>query len=341
MRTAAIVSTTLFALASLAAACGDGASEDASSGDAAAKPALEKVIYAGSHWYGHAPVWAGIRQGIFKDAGFDVQDSAFGSSPNRVSALEAGAAQFASLGQVAMLQAMAEDRTGFVWIGNQNVAPGNEGLVAIGIDNVAGLRGKRIALNHNTSVHLTTALLLRQAGLDIGRDVEILRADDSAVVDLVRSGEADAGCIWEPYFSDLRNLPGARVLGMDTDTEIYTRFQTMTGPDVVCASRAWVEADMNRATRLLQAYFRAVKWCADNPEALVDLVAERVGKPREVIAVGLSNVVWQDGSAQRVVMSDGRLFGQAEYAAALLVDLELARKVPSFRDWTRPDIPLE
>ena len=46
---------------------------------------------------------------------------------------------FASLGEVAMLTAMARDRRGFYWIGCQNIAPGNEGLVAIGIDSIADL----------------------------------------------------------------------------------------------------------------------------------------------------------------------------------------------------------
>lgn len=326
------------------AACGGGdapaPATGPSGGGSPTPPAAtpEKVVYAGSNWYGHAPVWVGLKEGFFREAGFDVQDRAFGSSPNRVSALEAEAAQFASLGEVAMLQAMAEDRDGFVWIANQDIAPGNEGLVAVGIDSVAGLKGKRIALNYNTSVHLTVALLLRKAGLDIRTDVTVLRADDSAVVDLVRSGEAEAGCIWEPFFTDLRNLPGAVLLGKDTDTEVYERFETMTGPDVVCASRKWVEADPARAKRLFAAYFRAVRWCRDNPDGLVDLVAERVGKPKDVVRTGLAKMIWLDDAAQKVVMSDARMFGQAAFAAQLLVDLDLAKKVPAFRNWTRTDL---
>ncbi len=328
------------------AACGGGEPRSAPAPAGGVAPpgppaARERVVYAGSAWFGHAPAWVGIEKGIFAEAGFDVEDRAFGSSPNRVSALESGAAQFASLGEVAMLQAMAEGREGFFWIGNQDIAPGNEGLVAVGIERVEDLRGKRIAVNFNTSVHITVALLLRKAGLDPAKDVTLLRADDSAVVDLVRSGEAQAGCIWEPFYSDLRALPGARVLGTDTDTEIYERFRTMTGPDVVCASRQWVERDPARAGRLLKAYFRAVAWCRDHPEALLDLVAARVGKPRESVAAAMKNFVWLDGPAQRVVMSDARMFGQAEYASKVLVELGLMKAVPAFRNWTRTDLVLE
>ena len=107
---------------------------------------LERVIYCESSWYGHAPVWVGIRKGIFEKHGFEVVPKAVGGSAKRIEHLEANTAQFASLGEVAMLRAMANDQKGFYWIGCQNIAPGNEGLVAIDISRIEDLRGKKIAL---------------------------------------------------------------------------------------------------------------------------------------------------------------------------------------------------
>jgi len=40
---------------------------------AALGQALPKVVYVGSTWYGHAPVWVGIEKGLFKNEGFDVE----------------------------------------------------------------------------------------------------------------------------------------------------------------------------------------------------------------------------------------------------------------------------
>ncbi|MHC4960354.1 MAG: hypothetical protein ACYTGN_18550, partial [Planctomycetota bacterium] len=95
------------------------------------RPAKDQVIvYAGSAWYGHAPVWAGLKHGIFKKHGFTVRKEAFGGSADRISNLAADNAQFASLGEVAMLAAMARGNRDFYWIGCHNIAPGNEGLVA-------------------------------------------------------------------------------------------------------------------------------------------------------------------------------------------------------------------
>ena len=96
------------------AACGSEEAQDA------------PIVYAGCAWYGHAPVWVGIEKGIFEKHGFEVEERKFGSSSDRINALEADNAQFASLGEVAMLTAMSRDRRDFYWIGCQNIAPGNQ-----------------------------------------------------------------------------------------------------------------------------------------------------------------------------------------------------------------------
>lgn len=320
----------------LVPACGPGAEPTSSGDERGEATALERVVYAGSKWYGHAPVWVGLDQGIFERAGFEVADTSFGGSDDRINALENDDAQFASLGQVAMLAAMSRDRRGFYWIGNQDIAPGNEGLVAVGVESIADLRGKKIAVDLNTSVHITTALLLQSAGLDITKDVEVLKADDSAVVDLVRNGDAAAGCIWEPYYAELRGLPGAKVLGDDRDTSIYKEFGTMTGPDMVCASRQWFDADPERAERLFRAYFEAVTWCKEHPEELNAFIAAKLDKPQDEVAAAMANFQWLDWGDQQTVMSDAVLFGQAAAAAEVLLSLGTVESAPAFRDWTRP-----
>ncbi len=299
---------------------------------------LTRVVYGNSNWYGHAPVWAGIRQGIFEKHGFEVEATPFGSSVKRIEALSNDNAQFASLGEVAMLAAMSRNNERFYWIGNQDIAPGNEGLVGVGVTSIEDLRGKRIAVNLNSSVHITTYELLHAAGLDIGKDVTIVKADDVHVVEILRSGDADAGCIWEPYYSQMKAIEGAVVLGTDKDTSIYKRFKTMTGPDVLCASRTWVDADPERARRLFAAYFESVTWCEEHPDELIDLITKRIDKPRDVVATAMGNFIWLDGADQRTVMSDAMLFGQAQYAAEVLEKMNVIESLPAYRNWTRLDL---
>ncbi len=296
------------------------------------------IVYAGSSWYGHAPVWVGLKQGIFKKHGFRVEERAFGSSSDRINALEADNAQFASLGEVAMLTAMSRNRRDFYWIGCQNIAPGNEGLVASkDVASIADLKGKRIALQRITSVHLTVAMLLEGAGLDITKDVTVLNATDSTVVDMVRRGDADAGAMWEPYYTDLRGIDGMHVLGTDKDTTIYERFKTMSGPDVICASKAWVDADPERAKRFFKAYWEAVAWCKAHPDDLTKLIVERVQKDEASVRRAMKSFVWLTWDDQREMLSGNRMFGQAQVASELLKRMGLLETIPPFRDWTRTD----
>ena len=62
-----------------------------------------KVIAVGSQWYGHIPVWIGIENGIFERHGFKVEWRPIGKSMDRLNAISSGEAQFASLGEIAML----------------------------------------------------------------------------------------------------------------------------------------------------------------------------------------------------------------------------------------------
>jgi ABC-type nitrate/sulfonate/bicarbonate transport system substrate-binding protein len=303
-----------------------------------------KVVAVGSQWYGHIPVWVGIERGIFAPHGFEVEWRAIGKSMDRLNAISSGEAQFASLGEIAMLSAMAQGNTRFYWVGNQDIAPGFEGLVAqAGIDSFEQLRGKRIGFPFGSSVELTARMLLRQHGLDPQRDVRLVNLEVGDVPAVFRAGNVDAALIWEPGFSQLKAVEGANVLGMDTDTEVYRRFGTMTGPDVLVIGKAWVDADPSRARRFLSAYFDSLDWVRAHPEQTIEVVAGRyIQQQPEVIRANLNKFQWQNAAEHQRVMSDRGIFAQADYILEILVEQmgALPRK-PAFRDWVRLDlIPL-
>jgi ABC-type nitrate/sulfonate/bicarbonate transport system substrate-binding protein len=332
-------STARFPLALLLAfltlgSCSDRTPETAAEG-------LEPVVAVGSQWYGHAPVWAGIERGIFEQHGFAVQWRFIGKSMDRLNAISSGEAQFASLGEIAMISAMAQGNERFYWVGNQDIAPGFEGLVARpGIAGYDDLRGRRIGLPFGSSVELTCRMLLRQNGLDPDRDVRLVNLEVGDVPAVFRAGNVDAALIWEPGFSQLTAVAGATVLGMDTDTEVYRRFGTMTGPDVLVMGRAWADSDPERARRFLDAYFQALAWVRDHPEATAGLVqGAYIQQELGLIRENLARFVWHDAGEHRTVMSDRGIFAQAEYIIDILHDqMKAIPRKPDFRRWIRPDL---
>ena len=300
-----------------------------------------RIIAVGSQWYGHIPMWVGIEKGFFAQQGLTVEWRSIGKSMDRLNAISSGEAQFASLGEIAMLSAMAQGNTRFYWVGNQDIAPGFEGLVAAdGISSFAQLKGKKIGFPFGSSVDLTCRMLLRQNGLDPERDVQLVNLEVGDVPAVFAAGRVDAALIWEPGFSRLLEVPGATVLGMDTDTEVYKKFGTMTGPDVLVISKSWVDDDQARARKFMGAYFAAIDWIKQNPDAVVDLVQGKyIQQETALISSNLEKFVWHDLADQKRVMSDAGIFGQAEYVIQILhEDMQAIPVKPDFRKWVNTEI---
>jgi ABC-type nitrate/sulfonate/bicarbonate transport system substrate-binding protein len=298
-------------------------------------------VAVGSQWYGHIPVWVGIERKIFERHGFQVEWRFIGKSMDRLNAISSGEAQFASLGEIAMLSAMAQGNTRFYWVGNQDIAPGFEGLVVRpGIEDFEGLRGKRIGFPFGSSVELTARMLLRQHGLDPDRDVRLVNLEVGDVPAVFRASNVDGALIWEPGFSQLKAVAGAVVLGRDTDTEVYRRFGTMTGPDVLVMGKAWADADPSRAGAFMAAYFEALDWVKVNPQQTVPLVAGRyIQQDETLIKANLKKFKWHGAADNRRVMSDRGIFAQADYILDILHEqMKAIPQKPDFRRWVRLDL---
>jgi ABC-type nitrate/sulfonate/bicarbonate transport system substrate-binding protein len=155
-----------------------------------------------------------------------------------------------------------------------------------------------------------------------------------------RAGNVDAASVWEPGFSQLRDVPGATVLGMDTDTEVYRRFGTMTGPDVLVISRSWLEEDPVRARRFMAAYFEALDWVSAHPAQAAELVQGRyIQQDPELIASNLARFIWYGAADQHRVMSDSGIFAQAEYILDILFDqMHAIPNKPEFRKWVNLEV---
>jgi ABC-type nitrate/sulfonate/bicarbonate transport system substrate-binding protein len=299
------------------------------------------VVAVGSQWYAHTPVWVGIERGIFERHGFSVQWRYIGKSMDRLNAISSGEAHFASLGEIAMLSAMAQGNQRFYWVGTQDMAPGFEGLVAgHGIARFNQLKGKTIGLPFGSSVELTVRMLLAQNGLDPRRDVRLVNLEVGDVPAVFRAGNVDAASIWEPGFSQLRAVPGATVLGMDTDTEVYHRFGTMTGPDVLIISRSWLEENPDTARRFMAAYFEALAWVRAHPEQAAELVQGRyIQQNLELIQEDLDKFVWYGAADQYHVMSDDGIFAQVDYILDILFEqMQAIPNKPDFRQWVNLEI---
>lgn len=240
-----------------------------------------------------------------------------------------------------MLSAMAQGNRRFYWVGNQDIAPGFEGMVAQpGISSFTQLKGKRIGFPFGSSVELTCRILLTQHGLDPKRDVRLVNLEVGDVPAVFRAGNIDAALIWEPGFSQLKAVKGATVLGMDIDTEVYKRFGTMTGPDVLILGKKWVDQNPERARIFMRAYFESLEWVKQYPLKAAELVHKNyIQQDLALIQKNLNKFIWHGVKDQHQIMSNQGIFAQAEYILDILHDqMGVIPNKPAFRQWVNMDV---
>ncbi|HCF3027370.1 TPA: aliphatic sulfonate ABC transporter substrate-binding protein [Pseudomonas aeruginosa] len=141
------------------------------------------------------------------------------------------------------------------------------------IRSVAGLKGKRIAVNRGGWGYFLALGALRRAGLG-PQDVSFsfLGPVDGRAA-LVR-GSVDAWVPWEPYTSSAVLLDQARVI--DNGAGI------MTGYSYALASDAAIARKKAAISDLLTRLARAQAWALRHPEAFAEALAKDLNMPREV-----------------------------------------------------------
>ena len=196
----------------------------------------------------------------------------FSSGPPMLEALNAGAVDFAAVGDTPPLFAQAAGAD-LLYVGGQPLSGTAEGVLvadASPIRSVPDLRGKRLAFTKGSSAHATVVRLLAAAGL-APSDVErvYLQPPDAAAA--FRSGALDAWAVWDPFFAVGQLEPGARVLATAAALPQTSNF--------FMASRRFATERAPLLLGLLDAVNGVAEWAAANPDALVQAMAAVTGVP--------------------------------------------------------------
>ena len=139
---------------------------------ALAEPERTTVVYGGSSWLGHYPVWVGIQKGTFKNRGLDVTFQQFYTSSARMGSLISGGIDFASTGSISALALMATGLKSFYVFATQDSYATVEGIIARqGIQSVKDLKGKKLAVTFASSAHVLVLDILEQNGLKPREDL--------------------------------------------------------------------------------------------------------------------------------------------------------------------------
>lgn len=151
---------------------------------------------------GHAKFFVAKEKGFFADQGLDVELVEFVNSADGLAALRAGKLDFAAFGTTAPLVHIAKDADIRIVAG---IMGEDASLVATPekaaeIKSVADLKGRKLATVRLATGDAVVRGALARAGLDWRKDLQLFELKSPpAVIEAVKSGEVDAGVIWDPH----------------------------------------------------------------------------------------------------------------------------------------------
>jgi NitT/TauT family transport system substrate-binding protein len=178
----------------------------------------------------------------------------------------------------------------------------------------AGLRGRRVALNPNSSPGYVVESLLGRSGLSLA-DITVADVPEgAAVAEALASGAIDAAFVWEPWVSRLVQAGTAVVLAPAGEVvPDYQHLVTAYGPSLLKDA-----PDIGR--RFLAAYLRGVAQYAEGKTAAnVAIVAKHTGLDGALLRSACWPSVRGDGRVEVRSMIDFQAWGLRRK----LLDVEL------------------
>ena len=150
---------------------------------------------------------------LFEKVGLAPEYIRFNAGPPMFAALRAGDVDIAYMGTPPAVIAMAQGIPIKIFYVEANSGPAEALIVQpdSGINKVADLKGKTVAIWRGTSADYALQRALTKAGLKEG-DLKILDLDVTAIIAAFRKKEVDGVVIWDPWALQLENMGGKSVI---------------------------------------------------------------------------------------------------------------------------------
>jgi NitT/TauT family transport system substrate-binding protein len=222
------------------------------------------------------PLIVGQEEGLFKEAGIDLELVSFQSALERDAALQAGQLDgyFGDLLNSILLIQSGQDlrivTTAYHTWPDQRMfgivaAPGSD------ITTLAQLKGRAVAISRATVIEYLLEQMLKSQGMPVDHVVKQEIKKIPIRMQMVLGGQVPAALLPEPLLT-LAESKGARVIADDRELNL--------AETVVALRQARLAADGDLAGRFTSAYRQAVERINRNPTAYKSLLTERTRFPK-------------------------------------------------------------
>ena len=273
----------LVALALVSAACGGDDDDAATATSAAASPTTAaatttspsseggavtlKVGY--SAWPGWFPLAVAEQEGIFEQAGVDVELTYFADYISSLDALVAGSVDVNTQTLNDTIFGVAAGSQQRIFLTNDN-STGNDAIICdAAITTVEDLEGKAIAAEPGVVDHFLLLQGLQDAGLTEA-DIEFSGLPTDAAAAAFAGGQFDCVGVFAPFTTQALARAGSHVLFSSKD-------HPGSISDHFVATAKVAEEHPEALQKLVDAWYLTLAWIADHPDEATAIMAEQAG----------------------------------------------------------------
>ncbi len=152
---------------------------------------------------------------------------------------------------------------------NDNSTGNDKIIVREGINNIADLKGKKVAAEEGTVDHFLLLQGLRKAGLTQA-DIDFQPLETGAAAAAFASGQVDAVGVFAPFTTQALKRVGSKELFSSKDFPGAI-------PDHLVVSRQMIEQRSPDVQALVNTWFATLDFIAANPEKAYQTMAQRAG----------------------------------------------------------------
>jgi taurine transport system substrate-binding protein len=263
-----------------------------------------------------------------KATGYKINWKQFGGGGEVIKAMASGGVQLGEVGSAGIAAAVSRGEPyELFWILDD--IGDAEALVAkngSGINSVADLKGKKIAMPFNSTTHFHTMVALEQAKVD-PKDVQILNMRPPEVRAAWQRGDIQATYIWDPVLSEVKK--DGKVILTSGKLSADTGKATFDGYIV---NKDWAKQNQDFMVKFVKVLaaadesYRAnkAKWTKDSPE--VKAVAKWSGAKPEDVPAGMALYGFPTLAEQNSKWLGGGKNSLAAKALAATADFQLSQK---------------
>ncbi|HEY1106688.1 MAG TPA: aliphatic sulfonate ABC transporter substrate-binding protein [Agromyces sp.] len=182
-------------------------------------------------------------QGLWEDAGLEVETPVFTNGPLQIQALGTNDLDFGYIGPGAMwLPASGQAQVAAI----NSLGNADRVIAQPGITSIEDLKGKKVAVPEGTSGDMILTMALKSADMTTD-DIEKVVMDPATVVSAFASGQVDAAGIWYPLIGTIeQQVPDLEILAENEDFSDEVAF-----PSAFVVSPAFSEEHPEATTAVL------------------------------------------------------------------------------------------